>query len=72
LGHRWPGVPGRQPDRLGKVDDESVAAIHAALDAGITFFDTANGSTSPAGKDASSTRSTRSATILTGEGRTLA
>jgi aryl-alcohol dehydrogenase-like predicted oxidoreductase len=32
------------PTGWGKVDDnESIAAIHAALDAGITFFDTANG-----------------------------
>jgi aryl-alcohol dehydrogenase-like predicted oxidoreductase len=32
------------PTGWGKVDDdESVAAIHAALDAGMTFFDTANG-----------------------------
>lgn len=32
------------PTGWGKADDEeSVAAIHAALDAGITFFDTANG-----------------------------
>jgi aryl-alcohol dehydrogenase-like predicted oxidoreductase len=32
------------PTGWGKVDDdESVAAIHAALDAGITFFDTVNG-----------------------------
>src|SRR5690606_28310853 len=31
------------PIGWGEVDDEeSVAAIHAALDAGITFFDTAN------------------------------
>ncbi|GAB3416306.1 aldo/keto reductase [Flindersiella endophytica] len=32
------------PTGWGKVDDnESIAAIHAAIDAGITFFDTANG-----------------------------
>jgi len=35
--------PGTQPWGWGKVDDsQSVAAIHAALDLGVTFFDTAD------------------------------
>ncbi len=38
-----PHSRGTQPIGWGEVDDdESVAAIHAALDAGITFFDTAD------------------------------
>jgi aryl-alcohol dehydrogenase-like predicted oxidoreductase len=38
-----PAFRNGDPIGWGKVDDdESVAAIHAALDAGVTFFDTAN------------------------------
>jgi len=38
-----PATRDGQPMGWGEVDDdESVAAVHAALDAGVTFFDTAN------------------------------